>query len=106
MCSESYLNYDKRVNLFSRKIGKDRIDFIKKDGIVTLYAFVREIRIYTSLSEKYEQPYWFPIFKITSGCNFYSSSYQSKCQKEEKFMITIAMLQKLRNSFAKFQVDL
>jgi hypothetical protein len=42
MCSESYLNYDKRVNLFSRKIGKDRIDFIKKDGIVTY------------LSEKYE----------------------------------------------------
>ena len=94
MCSESYLNYDKRVNLFSRKIGKDRIDFIKKDGIVT-YLF-----------EKYEQPYWFPIFKITSGCYFYSASYQSKRQKEEKFLITIATLQKLRNSFAKFQVDL
>ena len=42
MCSESYVNYDKRVNFFSRKIGKDRIDFIKKDGIV-MY-----------LSEKYE----------------------------------------------------
>jgi hypothetical protein len=69
MCSESYLNYDKRVNLFSRKIGRDRIDFIKKDGIVT---YLSEKYEYLRLSEKYEQPYWFPIFKITSGCNFYS----------------------------------
>ena len=34
-----------------------------------------------SLSEKYELPYWFPIYKITSGCSFYS--YQSQCQSEK-----------------------
>ena len=65
MCSELYLNYDKPKYTHWHHV-KPR----EKDDI------------FMSCPEKYEQPYWFPICKITSGCRFYSWSYQSQCESE------------------------
>ena len=66
-----------RVNLLCCQIAYLHFvkNYEKPENTHWHYVKPRRRMVYFS-SEKYEQPYWFPIYKITSGCSFYS--YQSK----------------------------
>ena len=63
------------LNLFSCQIAYLRLVMIYEKHEHTHGHYVKPREkdgLFTSWSEKYEQPYWFPIYKITSGCSFYS----------------------------------